>query len=118
MLSAGYFRIRRDLPRPIWMYPLSYIAFHTYSIQGLLENEYLGTSYAVGQVRSISGLQAIHGAYDISADSNSKWENLLVLFVMAVGYRVVVFLLLHFRVKKNSSLLLRRFSYCKRETTA
>ncbi|CAI8592412.1 unnamed protein product [Vicia faba] len=61
MLSAGYFRIRSTLPGPVWMYPMSYIAFHTYSIQGLLENEYLGTSFAVGQVRSISGFQALQG---------------------------------------------------------
>lgn len=33
MLSAGYFRIRSTLPEPVWKYPLSYIAFHTYSIQ-------------------------------------------------------------------------------------
>ena len=33
MLSAGFFRIRSALPRPVWMYPISYIAFHTYSIQ-------------------------------------------------------------------------------------
>lgn len=33
MLSAGYFRIRSALPRAVWMYPISYIAFHTYSIQ-------------------------------------------------------------------------------------
>lgn len=33
MLSAGYFRIRSDLPGPIWAHPMSYIAFHTYSIQ-------------------------------------------------------------------------------------
>ncbi|GAU47230.1 hypothetical protein TSUD_107660 [Trifolium subterraneum] len=59
MLSAGYFRIRSALPGPLWMYPMSYIAFHTYSIQGLLENEYLGNSFAVGQVRSISGFQAL-----------------------------------------------------------
>ncbi|KAF2321755.1 hypothetical protein GH714_002129 [Hevea brasiliensis] len=49
MLSAGYFRIRNALPGPVWTYPISYIAFHTYSIQGLLENEYLGTSFAVGK---------------------------------------------------------------------
>ncbi|MBA0582672.1 hypothetical protein Gorai_024807, partial [Gossypium raimondii] len=76
MLSAGYLRIRNELPRPMWKYPLSYIAFHTYSIQGLLENEYLGTNFAVGQVRTISGFQALHSAYDISQSSNSKWENL------------------------------------------
>ncbi|XP_020552600.1 ABC transporter G family member 3 [Sesamum indicum] len=104
MLSAGYFRIRSALPRPVWMYPVSYIAFHTYSIQGLLENEYIGTSFAVGQVRSLSGYQALQSAYDISADVNSKWGNLLILFLMAVGYRILVFILLQFRVRKTLSL--------------
>lgn len=33
MLSAGYFRIRNALPKPVWTYPISYIAFHTYSLQ-------------------------------------------------------------------------------------
>ncbi|KAK0605670.1 hypothetical protein LWI29_029446 [Acer saccharum] len=102
MLSAGYFRIRNALPAAVWTYPVSYVAFHTYSIQGLLENEYLGTSFAVGQVRTISGFQALRSAYDISLESNSKWENLLVLFLMAVGYRLVLFVLLFIRVKKNT----------------
>ncbi|KAK4747375.1 hypothetical protein SAY87_026412 [Trapa incisa] len=102
MLSAGYFRIRSDLPGPLWTYPVSYIAFHTYSIQGLLENEYLGTSYAVGQVRTISGFQALQNSYEISADANSKWGNLLPLFLMAVGYRVLTFFLLHFCVGKKT----------------
>ncbi|KAJ4829681.1 ATP-binding cassette sub- G member 3 [Turnera subulata] len=93
MLSAGYFRIRNALPGPVWTYP------------GLLENEYLGTSFAVGQVRTISGLQALRSAYDISPDSNSKWENLLVLFLMAIGYRILVLVILHFRVGKNESVL-------------
>ncbi|KAF5187230.1 Abc transporter-like protein [Thalictrum thalictroides] len=77
MLVAGYFRIRDELPGPVWTYPLSYLAFHTYSIQGLLENEYVGTSFAVGQVRTISGIQALHSAYNISPDGNAKWGNLL-----------------------------------------
>ncbi|GKV08358.1 hypothetical protein SLEP1_g19998 [Rubroshorea leprosula] len=115
MLAAGYFRIRNQLSVPFWMYPISYIAFHTYSIQGLLENEYLGTSFAVGQVRTISGLEALRSAYDISPDSNSKWENLLVLFLMTVGYRILVFILLHFGVKKNKSL--HRLCQCNRETS-
>ncbi|CAM8892298.1 unnamed protein product [Rhodiola kirilowii] len=96
MLSAGYLRIRNDMPGPVWKYPFSYIAFHTYSIQGILENEYIGTSFAVGQVRSITGLEAIRSAYDISPNSNSKWDNLLVLILMAVAYRFLVFLLLRF----------------------
>ncbi|PSR89933.1 ABC transporter G family member 3 like [Actinidia chinensis var. chinensis] len=114
MLSAGYFRIRSALPGPVWTYPISYIAFHTYSIQGLLENEYIGTSFAVGQVRTISGYQALRSAYDISPDSNSKWGNLLVLFLMAVGYRILVFVLLQLRVRKNSFFF--RIFCCNRNT--
>ncbi|XP_028062394.1 LOW QUALITY PROTEIN: ABC transporter G family member 3-like [Camellia sinensis] len=101
MLSAGYFRIRSALPGPVWMYPVSYIAFHTYSIKGLLENEYIGTSFAVGQVRSISGYQALRSAYDVSPDGKSKWQSLLWLSLMAVGYRILVFVLLQFHVRKN-----------------
>ncbi|KAK4492712.1 hypothetical protein RD792_018009 [Penstemon davidsonii] len=73
-------------------------------IKGLLENEFIGTSYAVGQVRTLTGYQALRNVYDTSADSNSKWENLLILFLMAIGYRVLVFILLQFRVRKSLSL--------------
>lgn len=33
MLVAGYFRLTKDVPKPVWRYPVSYIAFHTYAIQ-------------------------------------------------------------------------------------
>ncbi|CAH9097446.1 unnamed protein product [Cuscuta epithymum] len=104
MISAGYYRIRSDLPRPVWMYPVSYLAFHTYSLQGLLENEYLGTSFAVGSEKKLSGYEALRTVYHISDDAHAKWENVLVLFVMAFAYRVLVFILLHFFVKKNISV--------------
>ncbi|RZB76380.1 ABC transporter G family member 3-like [Glycine soja] len=116
MLSAGYFRVRNALPGPVWMYPMSYIAFHTYSIQGLLENEYLGTSFAVGQVRTISGFQALQNVYNISPDSNSKWKNLLVLFLMAIGYRIFVFILLFFFMGRKISLR-KCFKCNNRDTT-
>ncbi|XP_009593336.1 ABC transporter G family member 3-like [Nicotiana tomentosiformis] len=114
ILSAGFLRIRSALPGPVWMYPISYLAFHTYSIQGLLENEYIETSFAVGQVRTISGNQALQNVYDISTDNNSKWKNLLVLFLMAVAYRVVVFVLLKFCVRKN--IFVRKLFLCNQNT--
>lgn len=114
MLSAGYFRIRSDMPAPLWTYPLSYIAFHTYSIQGLLENEYVGTNFAVGQVRAITGYQAVSSAFNISPDSNAKWNNLLVLFLMAVGYRVLVFVLLRFCV--GTSVFWGKMFCCSRRS--
>ncbi|GJV58043.1 ABC transporter G family member 3, partial [Tanacetum coccineum] len=90
MLSAGFFRIRSSLPRTVWMYPVSYIAFHTFSIQGILENEYNGVSFTVGELRTISGYQALENVYDVSPDDHSKWKNLLILSLMAIGYRVLL----------------------------
>ncbi|KAG6477603.1 ABC transporter G family member 3 [Zingiber officinale] len=101
MLVAGYLKIAAALPRPMWKYPLSYVTFHTYAIEGLLENEYIGTSFAVGQVRAISGVQAVHASYNISSSASSKWWNLLALLSMAVGYRVLLFVLLQFHMRKN-----------------
>lgn len=82
------------------------------SVQGMLENEYVGTSFAVGQVRSLSGFQALQNVYDISVESNGKWENLLILFVMAIGYRLLVFVLLQFLVRK--AMVFRCFSRCSK----
>ncbi|KMZ69156.1 hypothetical protein ZOSMA_21G00080 [Zostera marina] len=99
MLVSGYFRFISSLPQPVWKYPLSFISFHAYSIQGLLENEYIGMSFPVGQVRSISGIQALRDSFDISSAPSAKWMNLLILFLMAIGYRLVLlcFLLLQIR---------------------
>lgn len=82
--------------------------------QGLLENEYIGSSFAVGQVRTLSGYQALRNVYDVSDDSNAKWENLLVLFIMAVAYRILVFILLEFCVRKNISV--HRLLPCNQDT--
>ncbi|KAH7662861.1 P-loop containing nucleoside triphosphate hydrolase protein [Dioscorea alata] len=108
MLVGGYFRLRDGLPEPIWYYPFSYISFHTYAVQGLLENEYVGTSFAVGQVRAISGVQAVRGSYGISASRDAKWFNLLILCLMAVGYRMVLFCLLHLNARKLMNGLLAK----------
>ncbi|TVU44252.1 hypothetical protein EJB05_03688 [Eragrostis curvula] len=100
MLVAGYFRTRESLPYPVWTYPLSFISFHAYVVQGLLENEYVGTSFAVGQIRTIPGVQAVRGSYDISSSSNAKWVNLLALLLMAIGYRILLYILLRLNVRK------------------
>ena len=131
MLVAGYFQIREAMPSPVWSYPLSYISLHTFAVQvsnlcsswvdnghdqarmhvnkqccmqGLVENEYVGTSFAVGASRTIPGVQAVRGSYDISSSPGAKWVNLLVLLLMAVGYRVVLYVLLRLDVRGHVRL--------------
>ncbi|URE05535.1 ABC-2 type transporter [Musa troglodytarum] len=42
MLNGGFFRLPNDLPKPVWRYPMYYIAFHKYANQGFYKNEFLG----------------------------------------------------------------------------
>lgn len=83
-------------------------------LQGLLENEYVGTNFAVGEVRAISGYQAVSSAYDISSNENAKWNNLLVLFLMAVGYRFLVFVFLSIRL--GTGLIRSKICRCNLDT--
>ena len=66
-----------------------------------MEKEYVGTSFAVGEIRSIPGVQAVRGSYDISSSANAKWVNLLVLLLMAIGYRIVLYMLLRLNARKQ-----------------
>jgi hypothetical protein len=33
LLMSGFFRLPNDLPKPVWRYPTSYLAFHMYAMQ-------------------------------------------------------------------------------------
>jgi hypothetical protein len=33
MLVAGFFRLPKDIPKPLWRYPLSYLGFDMYALQ-------------------------------------------------------------------------------------
>jgi hypothetical protein len=70
----------------------------------LVENEYVGTSFAVGATRTIPGVQAVRGSYYISSLTGAKWVNLLVLLLMAVVYRVVLYALLRLDVRRHVRL--------------
>lgn len=43
MLLSGYFRLRKDIPKPFWRYPMSYISFHFWALQVNLKNPMLAT---------------------------------------------------------------------------
>lgn len=39
MLLSGYFRLRKDIPKPFWRYPMSYISFHFWALQVNLKTQ-------------------------------------------------------------------------------
>ncbi|KAI5058548.1 hypothetical protein GOP47_0026718 [Adiantum capillus-veneris] len=88
MLVAGFFRLPNDLPKPMWRYPMSYLSFHMYALQGMYQNDFLGLSFQPSTIPAprIPGRFILKKMYQIDL-SRSKWWNLSVLLTMIVGYR-------------------------------
>ncbi|CAM6119818.1 unnamed protein product [Calypogeia fissa] len=99
MLVAGFFRLPLDLPKPVWRYPLSYLSFHMYSLQGMYQNDFLGLEFTNikigGKVMGppISGQYVLEQNYQIDL-GRGKWMDLGAIAIMCVGYRIIFFLLI------------------------
>ncbi|KAJ9538077.1 hypothetical protein OSB04_030810 [Centaurea solstitialis] len=99
ILSAGFFQLPNDLPDIFWRYPMYYISFHKYALQGLYKNEFEGLEFPeyLGGPPTINGkmstwevLLPSMGTLQIEM-GYSKWVNLGILFGMVFIYRVLLF---------------------------
>ncbi|CAG9466909.1 unnamed protein product [Pedinophyceae sp. YPF-701] len=109
MLVCGFFALRKELPLAVWRYPMHYLAFHSYSFQAAMVEEFTGGD---------RGGQAVWGcpcavdptmrATEACASCSMTGEqvlsafqitdigygiNVLILIVMCVVYRVGFLLL-------------------------
>ncbi|XP_052479123.1 ABC transporter G family member 1 isoform X2 [Gossypium raimondii] len=91
ILNGGFFRLPDDLPKPIWRYPMYYIAFHKYANQGFYKNEFEGLSFPNNQVGgppTITGDEVLRSFWQVEM-GYSKWIDLVILFGMVVVYRLM-----------------------------
>lgn len=97
MLLSGYFRLTKDLPKPVWRYPISYIAFHTYGIQGLFKNDFPGLTFQnflgvdgkpIGP--DLPGRYVLEQIYGMTS-SRGKWGDLGIIIAMITIYRMLFF---------------------------
>lgn len=84
ILGGGFFRLRNDLPKPFWKYPLYEIAFHKYAYQGLFKNEFEGLKFP----NNLSGEQILRERWQLEM-GYSKWVDLAILFGMVILYRLL-----------------------------
>ncbi|KAJ0981403.1 hypothetical protein J5N97_009658 [Dioscorea zingiberensis] len=92
MLSGGFFRLKNDIPKPVWRYPMYYLGFHTYANEGYFKNEYLGLNFKNG-TENISGEEVVRNYWEMDL-SYSKWFDLAVLIGMVVLYRVLFLIII------------------------
>ncbi|KAI3843114.1 hypothetical protein MKW92_037988 [Papaver armeniacum] len=96
MLNAGFVRLPDDLPDVFWKYPIYYIAFHRYAIEGLYKNEFEGLSFLTNQEEAsstITGEEILRTMWQMPM-SYSKWIDVVVLFGMVVFYRLMFFFII------------------------
>lgn len=95
MLVSGYFRLPNDIPKPVWRYPMSYISFHFWALQGQYQNDLKGLMFdnQTPDLPKISGEYILQYVFQIDVN-RSKWWDLSVLFSMIIVYRLIFFIMI------------------------
>ncbi|KAH9616019.1 hypothetical protein KSS87_003211 [Heliosperma pusillum] len=95
MLVSGYFRLPHDIPKPVWRYPMSYISFHFWALQGQYQNDLEGLLFdnQTPDLPKIPGDYILQYIFQITT-TRSKWVDLTVLFSMIIIYRIIFFLVI------------------------
>ncbi|KAK4803810.1 hypothetical protein SAY86_003627 [Trapa natans] len=94
MLVSGYFRLPKDIPKPFWRYPMSYISFHSWALQGQYKNDLKGLLFDTESgLGKIPGEFILHFIFQIDV-MRSKWVDLAILMSMIVVYRITFFFII------------------------
>ncbi|MBA0738465.1 hypothetical protein Gogos_011814 [Gossypium gossypioides] len=95
MLVSGYFRLPNDIPKPVWRYPMSYISFHFWALQGQYQNDLKGLLFdnQPPELPKIPGEYILENVFQIDV-GRSKWIDLSVIFSMIIIYRIIFFLMI------------------------
>ncbi|KAJ9542592.1 hypothetical protein OSB04_029098 [Centaurea solstitialis] len=95
MMTSGFFRQLPDLPKPFWRYPVSYINYGSWSLQGAYKNDMIGLVFdgLTPSDPKMTGEEVIKKMYRLPLN-HSKWWDLLAIFAILVMYRVIFFIVL------------------------
>ncbi|XP_077225199.1 ABC transporter G family member 1-like [Tasmannia lanceolata] len=100
-----------DLPKPLWRYPMYYIAFHKYANRGLYKNEFIGLTFPNNQAggpSTINGDEILRNIWQVEI-GYSKWVDLATLFGMVVLYRLMFLSIIKINEKVKPMLMIRAF---------
>ncbi|KAI4306737.1 hypothetical protein L6164_029990 [Bauhinia variegata] len=102
MMTSGFFRLLSDLPKPVWRYPISFISYGSWAIQGAYKNDLLGLEFdpLIPGDHKLTGEYIITHMLGIKLD-HSKWWDLSALFVILICYRTLFFIVLKFKERAS-----------------
>ncbi|KAM7528969.1 hypothetical protein LguiB_032379 [Lonicera macranthoides] len=113
MMTAGFFRLLPDLPKPFWRYPISYISYGSWSLQGAYKNDMIGLLFDPLEPggAKLKGEDVMKNMYKLAPFNHSKWWDLFALLVILISYKLIFFIIL--KLKEKASPLVQSL-YSKR----
>ncbi|GAA0172791.1 hypothetical protein Leryth_009618 [Lithospermum erythrorhizon] len=98
MMTAGFFRLLDDLPKPFWRYPVSYLGYGAWALQGSYKNDIIGLEFdpLIPGGPKLKGVDVLKNMFKLPVD-HSKWWDLSALFGLLICYRFSFFLVLKLR---------------------
>ncbi|XVE59976.1 hypothetical protein DITRI_Ditri05aG0089600 [Diplodiscus trichospermus] len=112
MMTSGFFRLLPDLPKIFWRYPVSYINYGAWALQGAYKNDMVGLEFdgSIPGGPKLKGDVILTTMLGIRLD-HSKWWDLAAVIMILIAYRFLFFIILKF--KERVSPLFRSL-YMKR----
>ncbi|KAI3873926.1 hypothetical protein MKW98_001575 [Papaver atlanticum] len=117
ILNSGFFRLPDEIPNPFWKYPMYYIGFQRYAIEGLYKNEFEGLSFPRNQGSSsstITGVEILETVWQMPT-GYSKWIDMVIMFGMVVLYRLMFFSII--KISEKIKPILQTFLVAQHKQT-
>ncbi|RWR93781.1 ABC transporter G family member 15-like protein [Cinnamomum micranthum f. kanehirae] len=105
IMTSGLFRPLPDLPKPFWRYPISYISYGSWSLQGLYKNDMIVVEFdpLTPGGPKVKGEEVIQKIFGINL-GHSKWWDLAAVFAILFSYSLLFFLILKFNERASPLL--------------
>ncbi|KAK6247729.1 hypothetical protein QUC31_019294 [Theobroma cacao] len=102
LMTAGYFRLLPDLPKIFWRYPVSYINYGAWALQGAYKNDMVGLEFDgfIPGGPKLKGDVVLTTMLGIQLD-HSKWWDLAAVIMILIAYRFLFFVILKFKERAS-----------------
>ncbi|XP_065856266.1 ABC transporter G family member 15-like [Euphorbia lathyris] len=106
-IASGLYRPLPYLPKIFWRYPMTYISFTSWAVQGQYKNDMLGLEFeplTPGEPK-MKGEQVLKTYFGVDPNQ-SKWGDLAALVLLLLFHKLVFFMML--RYKERVLFIFRR----------
>ncbi|KAF4396204.1 hypothetical protein G4B88_020841 [Cannabis sativa] len=98
MMASDIFRPICDLPKLFWQYPMTYISFASWALQGVFKNDMIGIEFdpLVAGEPKLKGEIVLQTMFKMHLN-HSKWWDLAALVCLLISHRLIFLLVLKYK---------------------